>query len=148
MSGQSSELPNLKVNKYRDGTWRITLSNVYLFNLNELHSKEEGCNLFSLAEINPTAAYGYIRQAIGGSIVHFADQITSTDKQGVAVKTDDAETTRQLAIERVLGCLPASYEGPFNVAIHLFTSKDEQDRGLGESFEVSQLHVEASTPII
>jgi hypothetical protein len=142
MGNQSPELSRIKVNKLINGAgWTLSLSPDYFFKLNSRLCEEEGRSLFALAETDPTTAYDYLRHVIGVSIVSYADEITSDGVRVAAVEPDGPETTRQLAKERILGCLPASYEGPFNVDVFLFNTNEEA-LSLGKYTKVMQIYVE------
>jgi hypothetical protein len=141
MSEESIEITKIKVTKSLDGVRKITLSPDYFFRINSYHTQDEGTSLFELFETNAAAGYDYLRQAIGLSALKHAHAFRSYDVQAIT-EIDGSETTRQVARETLLERLPPSYEGPFNVAVHLFTSADEEVMGLGVSSLISQFRVE------
>lgn len=141
MGNQSPELPKIKVNKYKNGEKQITLTAGFLFKLNELYLAEEGGNFFETAETDPTTAYDYLRHVISESVSQNTSCVTTNNIEVASIESDGTAVTCQLARERFLSCLLASYEGPFNVSVHLFTTPEEKDMGFGESSPIMQLYV-------
>lgn len=142
MNSKLPEMPTIRVSTFKNRSLSITLASDYLFRINTGPENPEGTTLVELGSVDPTAAYAYLRVAIGNTAIKNAAYITGDKTTPADSGKDDEGNVRQVAAEVMDKFLPPVHEGPFNVSVYVAASKADKALGIKEPIKLMDLAVE------